>query len=95
MSLPRTGSVSPAKAGGFLPLSQPSFSSPVGLPSGSGLAAEMSGCSASFSWLAGCSLQVKRCSFSISRSVIAPVWVVKGGLDLQCLPELSFLSILP
>ena len=96
VSVPRVGSISPGVEGDFLLLFQPSPSFPVGFPGSPDLTAEMPVCSASLSWLEE-SYTLDEGGI-VSSSVLSPAWGMKGGLDIEYVPESVssfFSSLLP
>lgn len=84
------GSISPGMEGDFLPFFQPSSSFPVGFPGSPDLTAEMPVCSADLSWLEESYTPDEE--GIVSNSVISPVWGMKGGLDIEYMPESVSLS---
>lgn len=79
------GSVSPGMEGDFLPLIQPTSSFPVGFLGSPDLTTEMPVCSANLSWLE--ESYTPNEGGIASSSVISPVWGMKGGLDIEYVPE--------
>lgn len=79
--------------GDFLPLFQPSSSFRVGFPGSPNLTAEVLVYSADLSWLEeSCTLDE---GGIVSSSVINPLWGMKGGLDIEYVPESVYFFFSP